>query len=82
VVDASAAPYSLPAGANVDGFVRVDATRFYLSFTADTTVPVLGLVQDEDVVYYKNGVWSVYFNGTAQGLTAANLDLDAFDVPW
>jgi len=81
VVDASAAPYSLPAAANVDGFVRVDATHFYLSFSADTTVPVLGAVQDEDVVYYKNGVWSVYFNGTAHGLTAANLDVDAFDVP-
>ncbi|MDY7542385.1 multicopper oxidase domain-containing protein [Cryobacterium sp. 5B3] len=82
VIDASAAPYSLPAAANVDGFVRVDDTHFYLSFSADTTtVPVLGAVQDEDVIYYNAGTWSVYFDGTAHGLTAANQDLDAFDVP-
>jgi hypothetical protein len=82
VIDASAAPYGLPGNANVDGFVRVDATHFYLSFGAtSTTVPVLGAVQDEDVVYYNAGTWSVYFDGTAHGLTADNLDLDAFDVP-
>ncbi|MDY7529879.1 MULTISPECIES: multicopper oxidase family protein [unclassified Cryobacterium] len=82
VIDASAAPYGLPAAANVDGFVRVDATHFYLSFSADTTtVPVLGAVQDEDVIYYNAGTWSVYFDGTAHGLTTANQDLDAFDVP-
>jgi hypothetical protein len=82
VIDASAAPYSLPANANVDGFVRVDDTHFYLSFGADTTtVPVLGAVQDEDVLYYNAGTWSVYFDGTAHGLTSGNLDVDAFDVP-
>jgi hypothetical protein len=70
------------AAANVDGFVRVDATHFYLSFAADTTLPVLGAVQDEDVVFNNNGAWSVYFNGTAHGLgTSANLDVDAFDLP-
>ncbi|MBC7442048.1 MAG: S8 family serine peptidase [Ramlibacter sp.] len=77
--DASA--IGLAAGANADGFVRVDATHFYLSFSADTTVPVLGAVQDEDVLYYNNGVWSVYFDGTAHGLTLDTLDVDAFDLP-
>ncbi|MFM9921089.1 multicopper oxidase domain-containing protein [Lacisediminihabitans sp. H27-G8] len=82
VIDASAAPYNLPANANVDGFVRVDATHFYLSFSADTTtVPVLGAVQDEDILYYNAGTWSVYFDGTAHGLTTGNLDIDAFDIP-
>ena len=38
-------------------------------------------VQDEDVVYYNAGTWSVYFNGTARGLTGGNLDIDAFDLP-
>ncbi|CAN5455552.1 hypothetical protein BH10ACT6_BH10ACT6_13870 [soil metagenome] len=81
VIDASAAPYNLPANANVDGFVRVDDSHFYLSFVADTTtVPVLGAVQDEDVLYYNAGTWSVYFDGTAHGLTSGNLDVDAFDV--
>ncbi len=82
VIDASAAPYNLPANANVDGFVRVDDSHFYLSFAADTTtVPVLGAVQDEDVLYYNAGTWSVYFDGTAKGLTSGNLDVDAFDIP-
>jgi hypothetical protein len=81
VWDASA--NGLPAGANVDGFVRVDATHFYLSFSGtNTAVPGLGNVQDEDVVYYNNGTWSVYFDGTAHGLGAGgNLDIDAFDIP-
>lgn len=71
----------LPTGANVDGLVFVDATHFYVSFVADTTVPGLGTVQDEDIAYYNSGVWSLYFDGTAQGLTAANQDIDEFDLP-
>jgi hypothetical protein len=78
--DASVA--GLPGNANVDGLVFVDSTHFYISFAAtDTTVPGPGNVQDEDVVYYNNGVWSVYFDGTAFGLTNAGQDLDAFDLP-
>ncbi len=79
-IDASAAPYRLPSGANVDGFDRVDATHFYLSFSADTQVPGLGTVQDEDVVYFNAGTWSVFLNLTARGLTAANQDVDAISV--
>ena len=67
--------------ANVDGVVWVDATHFYLSFTGDTTMPGLGTVQDEDVVFRNGGTWSVYFDGTAKGLTSGNLDVDAFDLP-
>jgi hypothetical protein len=68
----------VPGGANVDGLVLVDATHFYVSFSNDsTTLPVIGAVQDEDVVYYNNGAWSVHFDGTARGLTAAGHDLDA-----
>ena len=71
---------SLPAGANVDGYDRVDATHFYMSFSADHyDVPGLGVVQDEDVVYYNDGTWSVYFDGTAHGLTAAGQDIDAIN---
>ena len=79
-IDLSAAPYGVPTGANVDGLTRVDATHFYLSFADDTTLPGLGAVQDEDVVYWNAGAWSVYFNGTGHGLANANLDLDAISV--
>ncbi|MFN0282856.1 MAG: multicopper oxidase domain-containing protein [Kineosporiaceae bacterium] len=78
VVDASALGWST---ANVDGLVWIDATDVYLSYSADTTVPGVGAVQDEDVVRNNGGTWSVYFNGTARGLTAANQDIDAFDLP-
>lgn len=72
--------FGLPTDANVDGFDRIDSTHYYFSFVADTVVPGLGTVQDEDIVYYDNGVWSVYFDGTAQGLTAAAHDIDTFKI--
>jgi len=82
VINAGSAPYSLPSNANVDGYVRTDATHGYFSFSgATTTVPGLGAVLDEDVVGFSAGTWSVYFDGTAQGLTSDTQDLDAFDVP-
>lgn len=67
---------------NVDGFVYVDATHFYLSYSpTSTSVAELGTVQDEDVLYYNSGSWSMYFDGTAHGLTDNALDIDAFDRP-
>ncbi|HQR26916.1 MAG TPA: multicopper oxidase domain-containing protein [Nocardioides sp.] len=78
VFDASAA--GLPNGANVDGYDRVDNTHFYLSFDGNVVVPGIGTVQDEDVVYNNAGTWSVWFDGTARGLTANNQDLDALSV--
>jgi hypothetical protein len=79
VWDASA--NGIASGANVDGFVRVDATHFYLSFTATVTVPGLGSVPDVNVVFYNAGTWSTFFNGVAAGLTSGgNQDVDAFDL--
>ncbi len=78
VFDASAV--GLSSSANIDGLVYEDVAHFYLSFSLDTNVPTLGTVQDEDVVYYNNGVWSVYFDGTARGLTGAGQDLDAIAI--
>jgi hypothetical protein len=82
VIDANGGgSLGLPGGANVDGFDWVDATHFYMSFAGNNTnVPGLGNVQDEDVVYYNNGVWSVYFDGTAQNLTNGGQDLDAINI--
>lgn len=83
VIDASGTGslLGLQPGANIDGFVRVDASHFYLSFSAaNTSVPTLGNVQDEDIVYYNAGAWSVYFDGTARGLTNINQNIDAFSL--
>ncbi len=77
--DASA--HSVPNSANLDGFDRVDDTHFYVSFAPDNTNLGGGLiVQDEDVVYYDNGTWSVYFNGTLNGLTGGGRDIDAINI--
>jgi len=78
IFDASALLWSTD---NVDGFVWVDSTHFYISYSVDTTVPDVGSVQDEDVLYYNAGTWSVYFDGTANGLTNNAADIDAFDIP-
>jgi hypothetical protein len=81
VVDVTAIANPVPVGANVDALKFVSATEFYLSFTGDVTLPGLGTVQDEDVVKYTNGTWSVYFDGTAKGLTAGGHDIDAMQLP-
>ncbi|HJW91840.1 MAG TPA: multicopper oxidase domain-containing protein [Anaerolineales bacterium] len=79
--DASLA--GLPGSADIDGLVMVQANKFYVSFNVNTgtNVPGVGLVQDEDIVLYDNGAWSLYFDGSAHGLAASNgQDLDAIDV--
>ena len=43
-MDVSTGPWSLPADANVDGYTRLDASRFYVSFANDVRVPGLGTV--------------------------------------
>ncbi len=79
-IDASLAPYRLPSSADLDGFSRVDATRFYASLSEDTRVPGLGMVQDEDVIFFDGAAWSVWFDGTGQGMTSNAQDLDAISV--
>jgi hypothetical protein len=80
VLDLSAAPYRLGAGADLDGFERVDASRFRVSFRDNTSVPGLGPVQDEDVLAFGPEGWSMLANLTAKGMTAAGQDVDAFRV--
>ena len=65
-------------GGDVDGFDRVDDTHFYLSFDNNVTVPGLGTVADEDVVYYNGSTWVRTFDGSAFGI--AGTDLDAITV--
>jgi len=79
VFDASAA--GVPGTARVDGAYRNPAGGYRFSFSANTTLPDVGPVEDEDIVEYANGAWSVWFDGTANGLTTNNLDIDAFSIP-
>ena len=82
-IDVSAAAYGIPSGANVDGFDRVDATHFYMSFNNTVTIARPGpdlTVQDEDVVFYNAGTWSVYFDGTPAATGLSGSDLDAISI--
>lgn len=76
-IDVTAITNPLPGGANVDGFDRVDATHFYMSFNGQVTVPGIGNVQDEDVVYYNAGTWSLYYDGSVNGITS---NVDAISI--
>ena len=81
VLDASTT--GLDDFADIDGLTVVDGDTFYISFELDagTFVPGLGIVEDESVVMYDAGAWSMHFDGTAQGLGASDAqDLDAIDV--
>lgn len=80
--DASAA--GLPDGANIDALLVVDEDTFYMSFNADlgTVVPGgVGTVQDEDIVHYDGGTWSLFFDGSLVGLgDADDEDVDALEL--
>lgn len=81
VFDGSAA--GLPGNADIDALLVVDGDTFYMSFTNNggITVPTIGLVQDEDIVHYDGGVWSLYFDGSMVGLGENNSeDVDAFEI--
>ena len=78
VANLGATPYSLPATANVDGYsVGATAGTFYLSFAGTVTVPGIGTVQDEDVVYWTGTSWQLYYDGSTHGITA---NVDAISV--
>lgn len=75
----------LAAAANIDALKVVDYDTFYMSFAADapgTAVPGLGMVQDEDIVKYDAGTWSMFMDGSLAGigLGQAGEDIDAFDL--
>ncbi len=73
-----ATTHGVPSGSNVDGYSRVNDTQFYVSFSGSQTLPgISGTVQDEDIVYYNNGLWSLWFDGSANGFTG---DIDGFDI--
>jgi hypothetical protein len=73
----------LPNNADIDG-MSVNGNTVYVSFAAaNTAVPGLGGIPDEDVVAYDTvgGTWSTYFDGSTCGLDASNAgDIDAVSV--
>jgi FtsP/CotA-like multicopper oxidase with cupredoxin domain len=81
IFDASTA--GLPGAADVDGVHVVDVDTLYLSFNNDggVNVPDVGIVDDEDIVLYDAGIWSLYLDGNEVGLGDNNgEDVDAFEI--
>jgi hypothetical protein len=80
VLDVSTIGVPTAVTANLDGLSVRDGI-YYLSFAQDVTIGGV-TYQDEDILAYSPATgWSLYFDGTAAGLTAANQDIDAFDIP-
>ncbi|QKE83925.1 multicopper oxidase domain-containing protein [Arthrobacter sp. NEB 688] len=70
----------VPATADVDGFARVDATHFYVSFSnPSVTVTGLGAVNPREVIYRDGTTWRRWFNGASAGIVAT-ANVDAIDV--
>jgi hypothetical protein len=81
IFDASAA--GLPGNADIDALLVVDGDTFYMSFDRNlgVTVPGIGVVEDEDIVLYDAGTWSLYFDGNEVGLGDSDSeDIDAFEI--
>jgi FtsP/CotA-like multicopper oxidase with cupredoxin domain len=72
---------NLPGNADIDGLAVLGPNHYRISFRAATSVPGLGTVQDESVVEFNNGTWTLFFSGAGQldGGNAQNID--AIDTP-
>jgi subtilisin family serine protease len=76
------------AGVNVEGFARLDADSFLLSFGADVTLPGVGRAERFDIVRFDAGslgpvtagTFSWYVDGSDVGLSASTEQVDAIDV--
>src|SRR5690606_23452532 len=85
--DGSAA--GLPAAADIDAYdYEYNGTTFttwhYMSFDKAVVVPGLGTVDDSDIVLYKTSLfgntWSLFFDGSAHGLTTDGEDIDGLEI--
>jgi hypothetical protein len=77
----------LPGAADIDALDYANVNlhaMFYMSFDKPVAVPGLGTVDDSDVVlrscFLGGCSWSLFFDGSAHGLTTDAEDVDAIDV--
>ena len=79
----------LPAAADIDAYAYLyNAATFtawhYMSFDRPVAVPGLGTVDDSDVALYRTSLlgntWSLFFDGSAYGLTTDGEDIDALEI--
>jgi hypothetical protein len=78
---ANGLPSNGGGNADIDGLKVIDETHFFMSFQDNVNIAGFGPVQDEDIVEFNNGTWSMYFDGGDNGLgNSGNLDIDALDL--
>ncbi len=72
----------VPAGTMIDAAAQVqtgEAAQTILSFDVPTALPGGLTIDDEDLVAWTGTNWSIYFDGSANGIPAT-LDIDGFDL--
>lgn len=78
-LDGSAA--GIPAGTMIDAVGRIRSagiTQTLLSFDVPTALPGGLTADDEDIVGWNGSTWSMFFDGSANGIPES-LDVDGFD---
>jgi myo-inositol-hexaphosphate 3-phosphohydrolase/PKD repeat protein len=72
----------------LDAFSVISSTEILMSFTTDGSVPVVGIVDDSDVLKFTAtslgattaGSFTLYFDASDVGLTNSNEDVDAVEL--
>ncbi len=78
-LDGSAA--GIPAGTAIDAIGRIRSagvTQTLLSFDVPTALPGGLTIDDEDIAGWNGSTWSLFFDGSANGVPES-LDVDGFD---
>jgi hypothetical protein len=70
----------VPAGVRIDAVSMNAADDLLLSFDTSLVLPGVGPVDDEDLVRFAGGLYTMVFDGSANGV-AAGLDLDGASRP-
>jgi hypothetical protein len=73
---------------DIDAVSRLSDGSLLLSFSTPSTIELLGLVDDSDIIRFiptalgptTLGQWEEYFDGSSVGLTTASEDIDAFTL--
>ena len=66
----------VPDGVAIDAIATDPSDRLLLSFDTTVSLPGVGTVDDEDLVRFASGTWTMEFDGSARGVPP-ELDLDA-----
>jgi hypothetical protein len=66
----------IPDGVAIDAIATDPSDRLLLSFDTTVSLPGVGTVDDEDLVRFASGMYTMEFDGSAKGVPA-ELDLDA-----